>query len=41
MISRRRFIELGGLTAGIAASHALPAAARADDASLPSALAKL
>ena len=43
MISRRRFIEMGGLTAGIAAaSHSLAAAtAGADDASLPTALAQL
>ena len=43
MISRRRFIEMGGLTAGIAAaSHSLAAAtAGAEDASLPPALAQL
>jgi Xaa-Pro dipeptidase len=41
MISRRRFIEVGGLTAAIAAtSHSL-AAAPADDTSLPPSLAKL
>ncbi len=43
MISRRRFIEVGGLTAGIAAaSHSLAAAAKGtDNASLPPSLAKL
>jgi Xaa-Pro dipeptidase len=43
MISRRRFIEVGGLTAAIAAaSHSLPAAALSDEqASLPPSLAKL
>jgi Xaa-Pro dipeptidase len=44
MISRRRFMEVGGLTAAIAAtSHSLHslAAAPADDASLPPSLAKL
>src|SRR5579863_2489427 len=41
MISRRRFMEVGGLTAAVAAtSHSL-AAAPADDASLPQSLAKL
>ena len=41
MISRRRFMEVGGLTAAIAAtSHSLPAVA-ADQASLPPSLAKL
>jgi len=43
MISRRRFLEVGGLTAGIAAtSHSLTAATMgADDAFLPPSLAKL
>ena len=45
MISRRRFFEVGGVTAGVAvASHSLMAAAAvdsADDASLPPSLAQL
>jgi Xaa-Pro dipeptidase len=45
MISRRRFLEVSGVTAGMAvASHSLVAAAAAegaDDASLPPSLAKL
>ncbi len=45
MISRRRFLEVGGVTAGMAvASHSLVAAAAvdsADDASLPPSLAQL
>jgi Xaa-Pro dipeptidase len=44
MISRRRFLEVGGVTAGIAAaSHSMVAAAatKSADASLPPSLAKL
>ena len=42
MISRRRFLEVGSLTAGIAASHSLAVAkAHADDDSLPPSLAQL
>ena len=42
MISRRRFLEVGGVTAGMAvASHSLAATASADDASLPPSLAQL
>jgi Xaa-Pro dipeptidase len=43
MISRRRFLEVGGVTAGIAASHSLVtgAAARSDEAPLPPSLAQL
>jgi Xaa-Pro dipeptidase len=41
MISRRRFMEVGGLTAAIAASSHSLAAAPADDTSLPPSLAKL
>jgi Xaa-Pro dipeptidase len=41
MISRRRFLEVGGLTAGIAASRSLAVAGESDDASLPPSLAQL
>ncbi|HME34742.1 MAG TPA: Xaa-Pro peptidase family protein [Candidatus Sulfotelmatobacter sp.] len=42
MISRRRFLEVGGVTAGMAAaSNSLMAAAKSDDASLPPSLAQL
>ena len=43
MISRRRFLEAGGITAGMGAiSHSLPAvAAREDEGSLPSSIARL
>jgi Xaa-Pro dipeptidase len=41
MISRRRFLEAGGLTAGIAASGSLAVAGKSDDASLPPSLAQL
>jgi Xaa-Pro dipeptidase len=41
MISRRRFLEAGGLAAGIAASRSLAAAGAADDTSLPPSLAQL
>ena len=42
MISRRRFLEAGGVTAGMAVtSHALAAAKGTDDSSLPPSLAKL
>ena len=43
MISRRRFLEVGGVTAGMAASRSLVTAAAAQeaDASLPPSLAKL
>jgi len=43
MISRRRFLEVGGITAGMAASRGLVTAAAAQeaDASLPPSLAKL
>ena len=41
MISRRRFLEAGGLAAGIAASSSLSVAGPADDASLPPSLAQL
>src|ERR1700689_494617 len=44
MISRRRFLEVGGLTAGVtAASHSLAAATapRSDEAPLPPSLAQL
>jgi Xaa-Pro dipeptidase len=41
MISRRRFLEVGGLTAGIAASGSLAVAGKSDDASLPPSLAQL
>ncbi len=42
MISRRRFLEVGGLMAGItAASHSLAATTNTDDASLPPSLAQL
>src|SRR5579864_7428572 len=43
MISRRRFLEVGGVTAGLAASRSLgaPAAAQEADASVPPLLAKL
>ncbi len=41
MISRRRFLEVGGLTAGIAASGPLAVAGAVDDASLPPSLAQL
>ena len=43
MISRRRFLEVGGVTAGLAASRSLGTAAAAQeaDASLPPSLAKL
>jgi Xaa-Pro dipeptidase len=45
MISRRRFLEVGGVTAGMAAASqslvATAAAANVDDASLPPSLARL
>ncbi len=42
MISRRRFLEVGGVTAGIAATHSVVAAAVAkDEAPLPPSLAQL
>jgi Xaa-Pro aminopeptidase len=42
MISRRRFLEVGGMAAGVAATHSLAAAkTKADDASLPPSLAQL
>lgn len=43
MISRRRFLELSSVTAGIAASHSplAMAAASADDSSLPPSIARL
>jgi Xaa-Pro dipeptidase len=43
MISRRRFLEVGGVTAGMAASHSLlaPVAPKSDDAPLPPSLALL
>jgi Xaa-Pro dipeptidase len=41
MISRRRFLEAGGLTAGIAASRSLAVAGAVDDPSLPLSLAQL
>jgi Xaa-Pro dipeptidase len=41
MISRRRFLEVGGLTAGVAASGSLAVAGAADDAPLPPSLAQL
>jgi Xaa-Pro dipeptidase len=43
MISRRRFLEVGSVTAGMAASHSLVAAATAksDEAPLPPSLAQL
>ena len=43
MISRRRFLEVGGITAGMAASRGLVTAAAAQeaDASMPASLAKL
>ncbi len=41
MISRRRFMEVGGLTAAIAATSHLLVASPADDAPLPPSLAKL
>jgi Xaa-Pro dipeptidase len=43
MISRRRFLEVGGVTAGLAASRSLgtPAVAQEANASLPPSLAKL
>ncbi len=42
MISRRQFLEFGGLAAGMSAAHSLsPAAPKSDDASLPPSLAQL
>ena len=42
MISRRRFLEVGGVTAGMAAlSNSVAAASPVDDSSLPPSLAKL
>ena len=43
MISRRRFLEVGGVTAGMAvASHSLAAATtKSDEAALPTSLAQL
>jgi Xaa-Pro dipeptidase len=41
MISRRRFLEAGGLAAGIAASRSLAVAGAADDSPLPPSLAQL
>jgi len=41
MISRRRFLEVGGVTAGLAAASRSMAAAGSDDAALPPSLAQL
>ncbi len=42
MISRRRFLEVSGITAGMAVSHPLAVAtAESDDASLPASIAQL
>src|SRR5579862_1469623 len=41
VISRRRFLEAGGVTAGMALTSQALAAASADDNSLPPSLAKL
>jgi len=41
MITRRRFLETGGLTAGVVAASQMPFAATADDTSLPPSIAAL